>query len=327
MIKINRRNFRLAPKEDRAILFVCIGIALIFWLLVKLSQTYKAHKEVAFDVQAPTGQVLAKQPPKNLNVEVEGTGWDLLFDFFTKRELLLSYDLEGLERLNLSRGQLRSDIKQQLYSDNIKIVDINQDALSLLLEEESNKRVPVHLSAKLSFAAEHQLLPPVKLSPDSVTLSGPKSVIKAYSSWPTDSITRSGLARTQVQSVPLQAAPPEIMLSTAAVEVSIRVEPVTEKSVYVPLVVKNAPDSLRIFPDKVTLTFKVGLSKYDSVSYRDFTAEIDMKSMSPNAASNTVPIVITQQPGYIKSLYYRPKAAKYFIVESMKEQEYPRLHD
>lgn len=321
MLKINRRNFRLAPKEDRAILLVCIGIALVFWLLVKLSQTYKAQRDVSFNVQTPSGKVLAKQPPKKLTVAVEGTGWDLLFDFFTKPELLLSYDMSGMERLNLSRGQIRSDIKQQLYSDDINIIDVNQDALTLLLEEENQATVPIRLRAQLGFAVEHQLLPPVQLSPDSVTLSGPKSVIASYTSWATDSISQTGLDKTQVRSIALEPAPPEVTLSTRQVEATIRVEPVTEKSVYVPLVVKNAPDSLRIFPDKVTLTFKVGLSKYDSVSYRDFTAEIDMKSTSPNAASNTIPIVITQQPGYIKSLYYRPKAAKYFIVESVKEQE------
>lgn len=320
MIKINKQNFRLAPKEDRAILLVCIGIALVFWLLVKLSQSYKAEKEVTFDIQTPTGKVLAKRPPDNTSVELEGTGWDLLFEFFSNKDLLLAYDMTGKERLTLNRARLRSDIKQQLYSNGIKIVEVNQEPLSLLLEEQERKTVPVRLRAKLHFAPQHQLNPPILLSPDSVTLSGPKSIIASFTHWPTDSIVRSGLNRTLVELIPLRPAPSELTLSEKQVQASIAVESVTEKSVYVPLVVKNAPDSLRIFPGKVTLTFKIGLSKYDSVSYRDFTAEIDMEGVSPSSASNTVPIIISNQPDYVKSLYYRPKSAKYFIVEPAEKR-------
>jgi hypothetical protein len=322
MIRIlNRRRWRLVPKEDRAILLICIGIALVFWLLVKLSQTYKAQKAVFFNIETPADKVLAKLPPDDLLAEIEGTGWDLLFDFFSKRELVLTYDMSSSDRLSLSRSQLRTDIKQNLYSDDIKIQEVNYDALNLIVENKGNRRVPIDLRAQLSFAPEHQLKPPIVLQPDSVTLIGPYSLVQQFDRWPTDSVNRTGLNKTEVFRLPLDNPPPELTLSAQSVEVRAEVEPVTEKSVYVPVVVKNAPDSLRIFPDKVTLTFKIGLSQYEAIGYQDFTAEIDLGDIPLDASNNTVPIVITKMPKAARSMYYRPKSAKFFIVEEGDEPE------
>lgn len=115
MIKITKQIFKFQLKEDRSILLVCIIVAFVFWLLIKLSQTYRAEKAVNFNIQLPQGASLSSLPPDNMVADLEGTGWDLLFDHFYSRELALTYDMDGLNRLNLSGGQLRSDIKAQLY--------------------------------------------------------------------------------------------------------------------------------------------------------------------------------------------------------------------
>jgi len=319
-IKINRKNFRLAPKEDRAILLACIGIAFIFWLLIKLSQTYVAQKEVVFDIQTPSDQVLSSLPPPSITARLEGTGWDLMFDYFSARRLELEYDMSGLKRLTISSSQLQNDVKQQLYSDDIQILEIRQEELTLQLEKKASRKVPIISVADLSFAPEHQLKSPISLQPDSVVLSGPASVLETYSFWQTDSIEQSGLHRSLQLDVPLAPTPPELSLSVQQVKAHIEVEPITEKSVYAPLIARNAPDSLRIFPDKVTVVFKVGLSKYDEVSYRDFKAEVDLSGISVNSPNNTVPIELTKRPDYVKSLYFTPKAAKFFIIESAEKE-------
>ncbi|WP_350178633.1 CdaR family protein [Phaeodactylibacter sp.] len=293
----------------------CIGIAFVFWLLIKLSQTYRAQKEVYFEIQLPQGASLSALPPDNLVVDLEGTGWDLLFDHFYSRKLGLEYNMEGLSRLNLSRGQLRSDIQAKLHSDDINVLEINYDELNLVAEEQAQRRVPINPVTVLSFAPAHQLKKPVELLPDSVTLTGPESIVSQYDAWSTDSLVYKNLKQSLLTQVRLQKPPPEVTLSPQTTEANIEVEPFTEKSVYVPLVVKNAPDSLRIFPEKVTVTSKLGLSQYDRMTYEDFTAEVDLKGMVPNSSGTTAPIIITKQPSYIQSLFFTPKSARFFFVE------------
>lgn len=307
-------------KEDRATLLACIGIAFVFWLLIKLSQTYRAEKQVAFHFDIPPGQALATLAPDDMTVQIEGTGWDLLFDFFSSRTVRLFYDLSGTTQLNLTRAQLRSDILQNLYSNDIAILDINPETLNLDLEEKFFKQVPVVARDSLGFAPEHQLKSPVTLVPDSVEIAGPATLVAAIDKWFTDSLFLPGLKFSVTRMVKLEEPDRELSLSTGQVEARIEVEPFTEKTMFVPLVIKNAPDSLRIFPEKITVSCKLGLSRYDSVSYRDFTAEVDLKGVSPNAPNNSVPIVITQKPGFVESLQFTPKSAKFFIVEKPEKQ-------
>ncbi|MCI4651758.1 YbbR-like domain-containing protein [Phaeodactylibacter sp.] len=316
MIKINKQIFKFQLKEDRAILLACIGIAFVFWLLIKLSQTYRAQKEVYFNIELPKGASLSALPPDNLVVDLEGTGWDLLFDHFYSSELGLTYNMDGISRLNLSRGQLRSDIQAQLYSDDIKVLEINYDQLNLRAEEQASRRVPIVPVTVLSFAPDHQLKAPVALSPDSVTLIGPQSIVSQFESWPSDSIVFNNLKQSLLTTVRLKKPPPELALSPEQTEAQIEVESFTEKSVYVPLVVKNAPDSIRIFPEKVTVTSRLGLSQYDRMTYKDFSAEVDLEGVALNSSGTTAPILITRQPDYIQSMFFTPKSARFFFIEA-----------
>ena len=302
-------------KEDRATLLACIGIAFVFWLLIKLSQTYRAEKQVFFHFEIPSGKALATLAPDDMAVELEGTGWDLLFEFFTNRSVRLSDDMSGIEALHLNRAQLRSDILQNLHSNSITILEINPESLNLALEAKLSKPVPIIVRDSLSFAPEHHLKSPASVTPDSVVVVGPASLVSSISQWNTDSLRLSNLKYTVTQMVKLEKPARELTLSVNQVEAQIEVEPYTEKTMYVPLVIKNAPDSLRIFPDKITISCKLGLSKYDAVSFRDFTVEADFKGISLNAPNNSVPIVVTQKPDFVETLQYTPKSVKFFIVE------------
>ncbi|MCB0547793.1 MAG: hypothetical protein KDD19_09395 [Phaeodactylibacter sp.] len=315
MIRINRKAFTVKIKEDRATLLACIGIAFVFWLLIKLSQTYRTEKQVLFQFEIPSDKALASVAPEDMTVQLQGTGWDLVFEFFSSRNVQLSYDMSGIAQLNLNRAQLRSDILQNLYSNDITVLEINPESLNLTLEEKASKTVPIVVRDSLGFAPEHHLKSPVKVSPDSVEIAGPVSLVSTIAYWYTDSILLSNLKASATQVIKLREPAPELSLSVNEVKARIEVEPFTEKAMYVPLVIKNSPDSLRIFPDKITVRCKLGLSKYDSVSYRDFTAEVDLKTISANAANNSVPIVITRKPDFVETLQYTPKSIKFFIVE------------
>ena len=79
------------PKE-RAVLFTCFGIALTFWLLVKLSKNYQADLVVQVEYQIPDSLAFIETPPATMRVVASGEGWDLLGNYFglNQRPLVLS---------------------------------------------------------------------------------------------------------------------------------------------------------------------------------------------------------------------------------------------
>jgi hypothetical protein len=315
MKKIVKRIQQVSNQEERAILLICMGIAFVFWLLVKLSQPYKTNKAVVINTQIDEEMAFVKLPPNNLVVELEGSGWDLLIDHFYRSSVTLNYNLQSREGLSLSRGQLRSAIKNSLYSDDLKILDVNYDNLNLVLEEKAFRKVPVFVKDSFSFAPEFQLKQPVMVTPDSVLVEGPVTMVESIEAWSTATILGENMKNSFSNEVALESPPPELSLSAETVTIEVEIEPITEKSMYVPIVVQNAPDSIRIFPDKVNVSCKMGLSKYDSVTYRNFTAVVNLENISPNSPNNTIPIIITEQPAYVKGIHFSPKSAKFFYVE------------
>ncbi len=301
--------------EDRAILLVCIGIALAFWLLVKLSQTYKVIREVDLSLRVPNGKALAAPAPAALKVELEGSGWQLMFEYLMNARHNLVYEIKNQRETAISRIRLEEDIQRKLASDGLKVLDINIDNISLQLEDKVTKKVPVALLSRLTFAPEHELQREVLLSPDSVTVSGPASQLQLLFSWPTDSLVLYQLNDRIQRAIALRKPPAGIELSHHEVLADIAVEQFTEKWLFVPLTVAHLSDSLKFFPDKVKLTCVVGLSRYNDLQPGDFTLLADLHDFSPAKGSNTAPIVLARQPYYVRNVYYTPQSVEFYILK------------
>lgn len=294
---------------------ICIGIALLFWLLTKLSKTYPAEKEVTLRISTPEGKTFVEQPPQTLLVKLEGRGWELMFDYFTSPKIILRYDLSQSELSELSETRLRTDISRRIAFGNIGISELNTGDINLVLEDEGKKRVPIVLRDSITFASGYHLTKSVQLKPDSVTLTGPITVLSNIDYWSTDSIAFTNLKNSVTQKIALAEPPSGISLKLREVEATIQVEQLTEKSFFIPLEVQNAPDSLKYFPETVKVTCVVGLSDYNNIGPGDFKVQIDLGKISLNEGKNTIPISLTAAPKEAISVQFTPKAAEFFIFK------------
>lgn len=296
---------------------ICIGIALVFWILVKLSQVYRVWKPAAVNVSVPQEMALAKMPPSNLMLRFEARGWDLLFNSQSLSDLVLDYSMGEETELVIPDGQLRSDIFETLSSPRIKVVDVNYNELYLRLEERLEREVPVILNTKITFADGFNYSNDITLEPDSVKVSGPTSLVESIFFWNTDSLVILDVKKSIETTVPLSLPPREILLDTTEVLVNVPIEKFTEKSFFIPLEIRNAPetDSLSIFPASVNVKCVVGLSKYDDLAATDIGFEVDLGSANLSEGKNTAPISLVKYPDYAQILNYSPKSATFFIIK------------
>ena len=293
----------------------CIGIALVFWLLVKLSQTYTTEKEVRFDFLIPDDMAFSSMPPDDFVAQIEGTGWDLMFEYFRNPEVLLQYNLRSTERPGLNTGQLKGDIFRGLSSNDIKVEEVNYNNISLNLEEKQAKVVPIQLSYALAFRPEYHLQTPLQLIPDSVTVTGPTSIVELVQRWETDSLVLKDLKANVITPVSLAKPARELTLSYDQTIVRVLVEQHTERSLFVPITVINARDSIKIFPEKIKLSCVVGLSQFNRFDHNDFCLEVDLQNTPKNKDKNTVPIVLRDAPPFVKNIKFSPKSAEFFILK------------
>lgn len=320
-IKIRNRIIQFSLKEDRAILLGCISIALVFWLLVKLSQIYQTDKDIRFKFELADDKSFSVMPPEQINAVIEGTGWDLMFDYFKQPKVSLTYNLQNANRLNLNVGQITGDITRNLSTQKVKVIRVDYDDLNLVLEDRDYRTVPVVLNASFTLANDFYIKDSLILIPDSVTVTGPGSKVALIDKWETDSLILENLDKDKIVNQPLMEPPPEISLSIQEVQVDIKVERFTERFFFVPITIINAPDSIKIFPEIIKVKCVVGLSKYEDLSANDFKLEVDLKGIPLNTSQNSVPIILKEQPGFVRHVNFSPKSAEFFILPPENKDE------
>jgi len=314
-----KQNKNSRPKffeSKRAIQIICVGVALVFWVLIKLSKPYRTTQEFNIVYNKPSGTTFTELPPQSLTATLNGQGWDLMSSYFQgkDRNLTISLDSNSLKQ-TLYSTQLVSRISQR--SKDIVVSGVNIDMLTLNIESEITKKVPVILRSNLEFNNLYQLKEAVSISPDSIEIKGPASTLEQINQWETENWESKNISSNQEKM--LNLLPPYnalIEIEPKQITAQLSVEQLTEKSIFVPITIKNAPDSLQIFPKNIKLSCIVGLSHYDSLSAKDFALEVDLKGIALNATNNTLPILLSQQPDYVKGVNLNHQSVEFFFVQS-----------
>ena len=302
-------------KSDRAILMTCISIALVFWLLVKLSQSFDTLHEVQINYELPEGKAFALVPPSKVEATLSGRGWDLLSYFFGKKQSEILLKLSNLENQTFSASQLKDRIRSGVSS--IDVINLDYDYISIKIENQAIKKIPIRLDKQVTFAEGIQLKGSPILQPDSLTLSGPSSAVSTLTEWFTQPLVLTDLKSDYSAALklraPLQEGP--ISIKPLEINVAIEIEQYTERSLFVPVSILNAPDSLKIFPQNIRVNCVVGLSQYNELSDSLFSLEADLKGIPLNTKNNTVPIQLTRSPDFVKNIHFSPHSVEFFIVK------------
>ncbi len=308
-------SFKL--QEDRAMLITCIGIAFVFWVLVKLSQTYPTVKPVMLNIEMPDELCLLEMPPSDVEAELKGTGWDLMLEHFYHSRIPVFISMLDNTNLYLNQNRMRTEIRGSLRFTAIEVLSVNYENLEIALDQKVNKRVPVVLEHDLQFSPGNQLKQLPTITPDSVTITGPAKIVDSLRHWPTTLLTLTEVKSSNSVPLPLETPTPALQLEVDQVTVDLEVEQFTEKTLYIPVEIKHVKegDSLKVFPDKILLTCQVGLSRYNDVLYQDFEIEADLKDVPLQEGKNTVPVRLTKFPLFVKGVKLERQSVEFFIVK------------
>lgn len=298
-------------------LITCMGIAFVFWVLVKLSQSYPTVKLVVLHIDMPEDKSLLKHPPLDIKAELKGTGWDLMLEHFYHSKIPVFIPMLDNNSLYLNQNRMRTEIRNSLRFNEIEVLSVNYDDIQIQLDDKKEKKVPIVFNSELVFAAGNQLKQAPSFTPDSVLLTGPTTLLDSIFSWPTKMFQLDDIKSSSTFEVDLQIPRLELKLYNDRTTVSLEVEQFTEKTLYIPVQVLHTPegDSLKIFPDKIQLTCQVGLSRYNEVAYQDFTIEADLKDVPLQEGKNTVTVRLTRQPLFVKGTKLERKSVEFYIVK------------
>lgn len=318
------KNFKASNyKKNLGVFLIFLIISTIFWFLNELEDSYvtRIHYPIQYS-DFPHDKIVVGELPSYLDLKVRGQGFELLEYKYGKNlsPLMLqvsSYDLEPQNRPNslvyyVRTNNIKTRVSQQLGS-NMELLDIIPDTLFFEFTDRTSKNLPVDPNIKYNFGKQMMLKSHVSIDPDSIEVSGPRSVLDTMKAVKTKFREFSDLTSTIETTVDLRKVHEQLEYSSNQVNLRIPVEQYTEGALKKDIAVRNSPDSVvvRTFPSAVNITYLVGLSNYEEVIPELFKVYVDYQDIRKNMEQ--LEVFVEQAPDYLKSYSYTPQKVDYII--------------
>ncbi|WP_246254529.1 YbbR-like domain-containing protein [Pedobacter foliorum] len=309
LTKIERKRF--------LVLITCLLLAIGAWLLMALNNKYVyTAKTVLVYKNFPQKRAFHALQSDTVDLQVEGSGWQLLFARLRVKPQSIAINLEKLNNRNfiLFSEQLFS-VNRQLETSQ-KIISVKPDTLYFDFSERTVKRVPVKLVSDFTFVKQYGVSDDIEIIPKYVTLSGPEEELKKIKDWPTDSLELKDAQGTTVSRIAMtQNTMKNVSIFPTSAEVKVPIDEFTEKTIDLTLRIINNKEyySVKLYPKKVKVTFLVALSKYQQINENFIDAVVDLDEWR-TLKHNQLRVKITRFPDYCKLVNIVPDKID-FIIE------------
>jgi YbbR domain-containing protein len=309
LTKVERKRFGL--------LIACLVAAVCAWLFLALNNkyVYTAKTELIYKDE-PQKKAFKALQPDTVDLQVEGTGWQLLFSRLRINPQSITVSLQKLNNRNyiLFSEQL-VQVNKQLETSQ-KIISVKPDTLYFDFSRRTNKRVPVKLIKSFTFVKQYGLSDEIQLKPSYVNISGPQEELAKITTWVTDTLKLTDLQQTASTRIGIkQNNLNNISIYPSSIGVKIPVDEFTEKTLEIPLRIINNTDFLdiKLYPKKVKVTFLVSLSSYQEVDEDFIEAVVDVNEWKKLKHPNFT-VKINRFPDYCKLISIVPNKIN-FIIE------------
>ena len=314
------KSFRF--RTHRLIFIICLLIASLFWLLIKLSDVYTVNYSFRVTYNnVPPALRLTKLVDSTLNLNLTAQGFSIL-----KMELF--NDVENLD-INLdnytveNRGGANYSIYTQELTDNLaKIVGVNENdikfskgTLSFVMEKTEEKEIPVIPNYSLNFVSQYDLYNEVKTDPAFVTVYGPKNMLDTLNQVLTEKLVLEDLMSDKVNKVDLENPNSELIsFDNDEVTLYFRVEKFTESEIEVPINLSNIKYEIKTFPSIVKVYYRVAQTDFNEVRPHQFNIYPVLNNMDILQVQK-LPLKLSKQPDFVRNIRIVPSEVEFLIIK------------
>jgi YbbR domain-containing protein len=294
----------------------CLVVAFFAWLFTALSNPYKfTVKQVLTFKNAPQKRAFHPLQSDTVSAIVQGTGWQMLFSRINDESKPVTVDLHTLESRNYV--VLSTQLKQINFKKDInhEVVAFNPDTLYFDFSSRTVKKVPVKLVSSIRYQPQFAQADNITIIPAQVTVSGPAEVLKNITSWSTDSVKGDEVNESINTRISLRPSMEgNLSVLPKSVLVNIPIDEYTEKTLQIPVKLINNHNyyDVKVFPQKVKVTFTTSLTKYPEINEDDFEAVADLDQWRRNGYS-VLPVRISHLPSYTKIVKVEPQVVDFIV--------------
>ncbi|WP_183567363.1 YbbR-like domain-containing protein [Mucilaginibacter sp. SP1R1] len=309
---------KLSTTERRRLsaFFTCLVVAVLAWIFTTLSNVYNYPvQEVLTYKNAPQKRAFHSLQPDTVKATVQGSGWQMIFSSMNGPSKPITIDLATLENRNFV--VLSSQLKQININKETtqQIISIDPDTLYFDFSNRLVKKVPVLALLGIKYRKQFAISGNMVIKPAYVTVSGPTDRLKEIISWKTDSLLARDVSESINTRINLQSVKEgNLNVYPKTVQVIIPVDEFTEKTLDIPvkLINNHNYDNVKVFPQRVKVTFTTALSRYPDMTEDLFEATADLDLWRDHDYSS-LPVKLTRVPPFCKIVKVSPGNIDFII--------------
>ena len=308
---------KLSATEQRRLsaFFTCLVLAALAWLCITLSNQYNyTVKRVLSYKNTPQKRAFHSLQSDTVDVTIKGTGWQMLYAMMHYSSNNLAVDLRPL---NTGNNVVLSAQQTQVVDGEINhdVVSFNPDTLYFDFLNRMVKRVPIKLLSNITYQQQFSEANNPVLNPSYITIVGPSERLDKITEWDTDSLIvkkANETIRTRLNLQPVNEG--NITIYPKTIDVVFPVDEFTEKTLQIPVKLINNSEfyNVKVFPEKVTVTFMTSLRRYTETDENYFEAVADL-SLWKNQGYSTLPVKLTRMPPFCKVISVAPQNIDFII--------------
>lgn len=312
------RNFlRINNSREFLVFIFFVFVAFLFWYLTTMTNEYEMKYSPKLHLKNVPDNMLVIEPlPEEIDLVLKDKG-DKLVELKARgrfKELTIDHhqypNQQG--RTAIYGKELDKLIAAQL-PPSTQVVSISQDTLFYYMVPKQGVKVPVKIKGLIEPDTQHGIQR-ISVVPDSVTVYAPSTYLDSLKAVYTPEVTLVGLTDSVSQTLLLNAKKRGVKYVPSEVQLNVSVSPYVTKTVEVPITGYLFPygTSLKAFPSKANVTFRISLEDYATVTEKDFTLQVHYTQIQNNS-SGKVPLHIITESDKVFNVKIDPTEVDYLL--------------
>ena len=297
------------------VIVASVILSILVWLSVSMNDEYSVALRIPFVVSnLPDGMALANAVPRTILVRVHGTGWQIASSSLSTNSSI------SIDASNLNSRKVVLTSRELGYSVNLgssaDVVSFAPDTVTVTMDSLAAKRVPVS-TTRIEIVPRNGFttVGEPEILPDSVTISGAKSILSRINSWQTMPRKFRNVINSIDKNIPLSDTLERLVhVDSREVNVKVTIEQIAENTYKaIPVRILNNADSVDVLllPPSVDLTVRGGISTMTDLTPDSFVVTVDYADLVGLASSHIRPDV--KVPPFLQLISVQPDSLEFVI--------------
>jgi len=306
-------------KGELKMFLLFLLVAFLLWFLTKFSKDYIDDVTVKIEyVNFPSNQMLTKNNTNEMLFNIEASGFEFLYYSFKKPiiQIDVSKYVKNNNNIWLVEKQDVSKILSNYFKANIIEKNSVQEII-LDLDERISKMIPIQHLIEISYKKGFYPLDSIKLVPDSVLVSGSKSLINAIGTIYTETSNLANIFEEMDSKIALNVSSlsENIEFNILEVNYSQTIEEFTQAEMIIPIELINVAENLivQLFPSTLKVSYLINFENFKEITENDFKIICDFAEANENT-NYLIPKLI-KSPDMVINISLEPTKVDYIIIK------------